>query len=193
MDVTLPIELSLDLGDLTDEQFFSLCQKNRDFRFERNAAGDLVIMPPTGAETGNRNSDLNYQLCAWNRRTKLGITFDSSTGFKLPNGANRSPDASWLSLDRWESIPLEQRQVFPQICPDFVVELLSPTDQRKRTQGKMQEYLDNGTRLGWLINRKIKQVEIYRQGQTVEVLNAPERLNGEDILPDFELDLTTIW
>ncbi|NJN74469.1 MAG: Uma2 family endonuclease [Limnothrix sp. RL_2_0] len=191
--MTLPLELNFDNCQLSDEQFFQLCQQNQNYRFERSAQGDLVIMPPTGAETGNRNIDLSYQLQAWNRKTKLGMAFDSSTGFIMPNGANRSPDAAWIPLARWESVTPEQQKRFLPMGPDFVVELLSPTDQLSRTQTKMQEYIENGTRLGWLINRKIKQVAIYRQGQKIEILEAPDILSGEDVLPEFELDLSSIW
>jgi Uma2 family endonuclease len=187
--------LTIDIKgiDLSDEQFYQLCQKNRDLRFERNTKGDLIIMPPTGGETGNRNSEVTYQLQKWSRKNELGITFDSSTGFKLPNGANRSPDASWIPLEKWQSLTPSQQQKFLPFSPDFVIELLSPTDSLKETQDKMQEYIENGTKLGWLINRKSKQVEIYRQGKEVEILTNPINLSGEGILPYFQLDLEPIW
>ena len=194
MELTFPcIELNFDNCQLSDQQFFQLCQQNQGYRFERSAQGELVIMPPTSAETGNRNIDLSYQLQAWNRKTQLGMAFDSSTGFILPNGANRSPDASWIPLARWESVTPDQQQRFLPMSPDFVVELLSPTDQLSRTQAKMREYIENGTVLGWLINRKTKQVEIYRQGQNLEILDAPQTLSGENVLPEFMLDLSSIW
>jgi Uma2 family endonuclease len=179
--------------ELTDEQFFQICQANRDLRFERTATGELIIMPPTGGETGNRNAGLTAQLWIWNEQNKLGIAFDSSTGFKLPNGADRSPDASWIKLERWDALTEEEKQKFPPICPDFVVELLSPSDSLKVAQEKMREYIDNGVRLGWLINRKSRQVEIYRQGQEVEVLESPVTLSGEDVLQGFILNLEAIW
>ncbi|MBN3897641.1 MAG: Uma2 family endonuclease [Nostoc sp.] len=179
--------------ELTDEQFFQLCQANRDLRFERTATGELIIMPPTGGETGNRNAGLTAQLWIWNEQNKLGIAFDSSTGFKLPNGADRSPDASWLRLERWNVLTQEQQTKFIPLCPDFVVELLSPSDSLKVAQEKMREYIDNGVRLGWLINRKSRQVEIYRQGQEVEVLESPVTLSGEDILQGFILNIEAIW
>ncbi|MGK7962872.1 Uma2 family endonuclease [Crocosphaera sp.] len=188
-----PLEINCDSLQMTDEQFFQLCQDNRDLRFERNSNGDILIMPPTGGETGNRNSSITYQLYAWNRQNKLGITFDSSTGFKLPNGANRSPDASWIPLEKWNNLTPQQRQKFLPLCPDFVIELRSPTDSLKTLQNKMNEYLENGTKLGWLINPKTKQVEIYRQGKEVEILDNPTTLSGEDVLPDFVLDLELIW
>jgi Uma2 family endonuclease len=179
--------------ELTDEQFFQLCQANRDLRFERTATGELIIMPPTGGETGNRNAGLTAQLWIWNEQNKLGIAFDSSTGFKLPNGADRSPDASWLRLERWNALTQEEQTKFIPLCPDFVVELLSPSDSLKVAQEKMREYIDNGVRLGWLINRKSRQVEIYRQGQEVEVLESPVILSGEDVLQGFVLNLGMIW
>ena len=179
--------------ELTDEQFYHLCRNNSNLRFERNANGDLLIVSPTGGETGNRNIEIAYQLQAWSRRNKLGLAFDSSTGFKLPNGANRSPDASWIPLNKWNSLTVEQQQKFLPLCPDFVIELLSPSDKLKDTQQKMQEYIKNGTRLGWLINHKDKRVEIYRQGKDVEVLDFPQRLSGENVLLGFDLDLTFIW
>ncbi|MBN3963070.1 Uma2 family endonuclease [Nostoc sp. NMS8] len=179
--------------ELTDEQFFQLCQANRDLRFERTATGELIIMPPTGGETGNRNAGLTAQLWIWNEQNKLGIAFDSSTGFKLPNGADRSPDASWLRLERWNALTQEQQTKFIPLSPDFVVELLSPSDSLKIAQEKMREYIDNGVRLGWLINRKSRQVEIYRQGQEIEVLESPVSLSGEDVLQGFVLKLEVIW
>ena len=179
--------------DLTDEQFFQLCQANRDLKFERTATGELIIMPPTGGETGNRNGRLNQQLFNWTDADGTGIAFDSSTCFKLPNGADRSPDASWIKLERWDSLTEEQKEKFPPICPDFVVELLSPSDSLKVAQEKMREYIDNGVRLGLLINRKSRQVEIYRQGKDVEVLESPATVSGEDVLNGFVLNLGMIW
>jgi Uma2 family endonuclease len=178
---------------LTDEQFYQLCQDNETLRFERNSKGELIIMPPTGGETSNRNAGLTAQIWAWNEQTQLGKVFDSSGGFKLPNGADRSPDTSWVKLERWNALTPEQQTKFAPLCPDFVVELLSPSDSLKDTQEKMKEYRDNGARLGWLINRKSRQVEIYRQGQDVEVLESPASLSGEDVLPGFVLNLESIW
>lgn len=178
---------------LTDEQFYQLCQANRDLRFELTAEGELIIMPPTGGETGKRNSDINLDLAMWNRQNKSGIVFDSSTGFILPNSAKRSPNAAWIPIHKWNSLTSEQKQKFLPLCPDFVIELSSPTDSLKTLQDKMQEYMNNGTRLGWLINPKDKQVEVYRQNRAVEVLNFPNTLSGEDILPGFTLNLEPIW
>ncbi|MEB3216006.1 MAG: Uma2 family endonuclease [Nostocales cyanobacterium 94392] len=186
-------ELDLDCINLTDEQFFQLCQNNPDVRFERTASGELIIMAPTGSITGNRNSDLNYQLTAWNRKNKLGKTFDSSTGFKLPNGAERSPDASWVKMERWDALTEEEKERFAPLCPDFVVELMSPSDSLEKTRAKMREYIENGAALGWLINRKHKQVEIYRPDQEVSILESPQTVSGEDVLLGFVLDLAEIW
>ena len=184
-----PFEVTIEL---TDEQFWLLCQNNRDLRFERSASGDLIIMPPTGSETGNRNIDLSYQLQGWSRQNNLGLAFDSSTGFKLPNGANRSPDAAWVKKERWEALTAEEKEKFAPLCPDFVVELRSKTDSLEKLQGKMQEYIDNGAKLGFLLDRQNQRVEIYRPNQTVEILDSPQFLSGEDILPGFVLYLENI-
>jgi len=181
------------LIEMTDEQFFQLCQNNRELRFERNANGELIIMPPTGGETGNKNARITQQVMNWTDVDGTGIAFDSSTCFKLPNGADRSPDASWIKLERWNALTDEEKQKIPPICPDFVIELLSPSDSLKTTQEKMEEYIDNGVCLGILINRKSHQVEIYRQGKEVEVLDSPTTVSGEDILKGFVLNLGMIW
>ena len=185
--------LNLDSIKLTDEQFFQLCQDNRDLRFERNANGNLIIMSPAGGKTGNRNGRLNQQLFNWTDADGTGIAFDSSTGFKLPNGADRSPDAAWVRLERWDTLTDEQQERFVPLCPDFVVELLSPSDSLTVAQDKMQEYLENGILLGWLINRKTRRVEIYRQWEEVEVQENPTTLSGEEVLPGFILNLEPIW
>ena len=178
---------------LTDEQFFQLCQENENIRLERTAQGELIIMSPAGGETGSSNAGLTAQIWIWNQQSKLGKVFDSSTGFKLPNNANRAPDASWVKLERWDALTSEQQKKFPPICPDFVVELMSPSDSLKDTQDKMKEYRDNGAVLGWLINRKSRQVEIYRQDREIEVLESPATVSGEDVLPGFVLNLESIW
>ncbi|MBD2042633.1 Uma2 family endonuclease [Microcoleus sp. FACHB-672] len=178
---------------LTDEQFEQLAAANQDLQLELTAKGELIIMPPTGGETGNRNLDIEGQLWLWNRQTKLGKAFNSSTGFKLPNGATRSPDASWVIQERWDVLTQQQRKKFLPLCPDFAIELVSETDDVEETRKKMQEYISNGLRLGWLINPKIRQVEIYRQNRDVEVLDSPATLSGEDILPAFILDLQAIF
>ena len=179
--------------ELTDERFEQICQSNRDLRFERTSTGELVVMSPAGSDTGRQNSGLSGQLWLWNRQVRLGVSFDSSAGFTLPNGAIRSPDLSWIKQERWDTLNASQKRKFAPICPDFVVELCSKSDRLIDIQIKMQEYLDNGTRLGWLIDPESKSAQIYRQNQRVEVQNAPNSLSGEDILPGFELDLQEIW
>ena len=179
--------------DLTDEQFYQLCRANPDVKFERNANGTLLIMSPTGGETGNRNLEIGADFAIWNRQTKLGVCFDSSTCFKLPNGAQRSPDIAWIKQDRWQALTPAQREQFPPIAPDFVLELLSPSDSLPTTQTKMQEYIDNGVNLGWLINRKNRTVEVYRPNQAVQLLTNPTQLSDPDILPGFTLNLSSLW
>jgi Uma2 family endonuclease len=179
--------------ELTDEQFYQLCRKNPDIKFERNAKGELLIMSPTGGETGNHNSEINADFVIWNRQTKLGKVFDSSTGFKLPNGADRSPDVAWIKQERWDALTPEQKEKFPPIAPNFVLELMSPSDDLQKVQEKMQEYMDNQVKLGWLIDRKTRRVEIYRLGKEVEVLESPTELSGEDVLPGFILNLQTVF
>lgn len=177
---------------LSDEQFEQLAAVNQDLRLELTAEGELIIMPPTGGETGNRNSDLTGQIWLWNRQAGLGKAFDSSTGFRLPKGGTRSPDVSWVRMERWEALTQEQRKKFLPLCPDFAIELVSETDDLDDARQKMQEYLENGLRLGWLIIPKAQQVEIYRQTHEVEVLQSPTSLSGEDVLPGFVLDLQPI-
>ena len=173
---------------LTSEQFYQLCEENPDLKLERSANGELIVMPPTGGETGKRNLTAGALLWLWNDETQLGEAFDSSTGFTLPNKADRSPDASWVEKSRWDALTPEQREKFIPLCPDFVIELVSPSDSLKKTQEKMQEYIENGCRLGWLINRKKREVEIYRPGRSVEILQSPQTLSGEDVLPGFVLN-----
>ncbi len=179
--------------EISDEQFYQLCIHNPDTKFERNAEGEIIIMPPTGGETGKRNADLIGQFWIWNRQTNLGEVFDSSTGYKLPSGANRSPDVSWIEKERWDNLTSEQRQKFIPLAPDFALELMSPSDYLVNVQAKMREYLDNGVKLAWLINPEAKQVEIYLLGQDVQLLKSPKTLSGDDILPGFILDLANIF
>jgi Uma2 family endonuclease len=186
------IDLS-SIASLTDEQFDRLCTANPELKFERTPTGELVIISPTGGETGKRNAELIADFVVWNRKSMLGVVFDSSTCFRLTKGGDRSPDVSWVERSRWDALAPEQQCKFPPICPDFVLELLSPTDNLKTTQAKMQEYLSNGILLGWLINPQDRQVEIYRPGQSVEVLQAPTVLSGESVLPKFTLNLEWIW
>jgi Uma2 family endonuclease len=182
---------------LTREEFVKICAANPEMKLERTAKGELIVMSPTGGETGSFNSDLNYELAAWNRSSLvkkfIGKTFDSSTGFSLPKGSDRSPDAAWISLAKWESLSLSQRKGFLPLCPEFLIELLSPSDSWKQGQAKMEEYMDNGCLLGWLIKPKYKRVAIYRQGQPVEILDNPKTLSGEDILPNFVLEIGAMF
>lgn len=178
--------------DLTDEQFFELCQRNRDYQFERTALGEVLIMSPSGSDTDRRNVKITTKLDIWNEQSNLGEVFGPSAGFKLPNGADRSPDASWIKRERWDALSEKEQAIFAPICPDFVVELRSPSDSLKELQQKMEEYIQNGVRLGWLIDRKNKRVEIYRPGQDVEILQNPSTLSGEDVLPGFVLDLAKV-
>lgn len=179
---------------MTDEQFFEFCQINRDLRIERNKLGEISIMPPTGSKTGNRENNILGQLWVWSEQDGTGITFSSSTGFKLSTGAERSPDASWIKLDRWNTLSSEQQQLFAPICPDFVVELRSSSDNLKPLQEKMVEYLQEpGIQLGWLIDRKHQKVYIYRPGLEVESLDNPATVSGEGVLPGFVLNMSKIW
>ncbi|MEB3174756.1 MAG: Uma2 family endonuclease [Cyanobacteriota bacterium] len=188
--LNLPSTLKLTISH---EQFVQLAWVNQNLQLERTATGELIVMPPTGSETGNKNADILGQIWLWNRQTKLGQIFDSSSGFHLPNGADRSPDVSWISQDRWDTLAPEAKSGFAPLCPDFVLELRSKHDPLELLQQKMQEYQENGAKLGWLIDRRRQKVEIYRPKKTVEVQDAPNSLSGEDILPGFTLDLTEIW
>jgi Uma2 family endonuclease len=186
--------LNLDRAiEMSDDQFYQLCRNNPDLKFERNAYGELIVMPPTGGETGRRNLKISQKLGIWTDRDGTGVAFDSSTCFRLPNGADRSPDASWIQQDRWDGLTPEQKEKFPPICPDFVIELMSPSDTLATVRAKMQEYMDNGARLGWLLNRKDRQAEVYRPDRAVEVLQSPGSLSGEMVLPGFVLNLDMIW
>jgi Uma2 family endonuclease len=189
-----PIVLYLpDSIEMDSDRFFDFCQSNRDLRLERTATGEIIIMPPTGGETGRRNFNLAAEVGIWTKQDGTGIGFDSSTGFTLPNGAVRYPDVAWIKKERWEAIDPEKRQKFPPICPDFVIELKSATDSLKILQEKMQEYIENGVLLGFLLDSERKQVYVYRQNAEVQRLDNPETLSGESVLKGFTLDLKQIW
>ena len=179
--------------DITDEQFYQLCRSNPEIKFERSPRRELIVMPPTGGGTGSHNAEINADFVIWNRQAKLGKVFDSSTCFRLPGGGDRSPDLAWVRQDRWDGLIPEQQAKFPPIAPDFVLELMSPTDSLKETQAKMREYMKSGVKLGWLIDRKTRSVEVYRLGQAVEILDSPATLSGEDVLPGFVLELKGVW
>jgi len=179
--------------DLTDEQLFELCQLNRDWRIEYTAQGELIVMPPTGGETGNQNAELTFQVQAWARSDQTGITFDSSTGFKLPNGATRSLDTAWVRGSRLAGLTRDQKQKFLPLCPDFVIELRSPTDSLEALQRKMQEYLDNGAQLGWLIDPLTRCIHVYLPHSQPRILEAPRTISAEPVLPGLALDLHRLW
>jgi Uma2 family endonuclease len=194
-----PETLSLELPNkialcVTQEQFDLLAAANRDLRLERTAAGELIVNPPTGGESGQRNFGITGQLARWQEEHEdLGEGFDSSTGFRLPNGADRSPDASWVSRERWEALTPQQRKGFVPLCPDFVIELRSESDSLPKLQAKMGEYINNGARLGWLIDPQNRRVEIYRAQGEVELLENPTELSAEEVLPGFVLNLKRVW
>lgn len=189
----MPFKLNLRETHLTEEQFAHLCQENPDLRIELTAQGELVIMPPTGMESGRRNTTLTQRLANWSDGNGTGIVFDSSTLFTLPNGAKRSPEASWLRRERWDALPPKEREGFGRICPDFVVELRSPTDRLKDLHEKMREYIANGARLGWLIDPLEKRVSIHSPDQLVEVLDDPATVSGDPVLPGFVLHVRELW
>lgn len=178
---------------MTDDQFYRFCQLNPDLRIERTPDKFIVIMPPTNSDTGNRNFSLLGELYVWNRQYHLGKGFDSSTGFKLPNGAERSPDAAWISNERWESLPLEMRRRFAPICPDFVAEIRSPDQNMMALKEKMEEYIAGGCQLGWLIDPQNRETWIYRAGITTQCIAFNETLSGGDLMPGFSLRMDTIW
>ncbi len=179
--------------ELTDDQLYALAGLNRDLRLERTAGGELIVMPPTGGETGRRNMRIAAQLGLWSERDASAVAFDSSTGFTLPNGAIRAPDAAWVARSRWVALTAEQREKFPPLCPDFVIELRSPTDRLPDVQAKMEEYIENGARLGWLLDPVGRRAYVYRPGAPVQRLDAPDAPSDDPVLPGFTLDLREIW
>ncbi|WP_319418610.1 Uma2 family endonuclease [Pleurocapsa sp. FMAR1] len=191
--MTYTLNLKAFTDSISDRSLEQLCRENPDLRFETDTNGKLIIMSPTGSESGKKNLNLAFQFELWNRQSKTGVVFDSSTGFRLSNGAIRSPDVSWIAGDRWNSLGDKQKRGFAPIDPDFVIELLSPTDNLSTTQQKMAEYLDCGVKLGWLINPDAKEVEIYRLGEDKELISNPSNLSGEDILPGLTMDLSDIF
>ncbi len=178
---------------LTAAQFEQLCSDNRDLRLELTFEGELIVMPPAGSKTGLRNARLNQRLANWADTDRTGVCFDSSTGFTLPNGAKYSPDSAWILRDRWDALTTEEQEGFAPLCPDFVIELRSPSDSLSRLQNKMQEYIENGARLAWLIDPLKRQVHIHRPDHDIEVLTDPEMVSGDPLLPGFRLQLTELW
>ncbi|MBA3438789.1 MAG: Uma2 family endonuclease [Pyrinomonadaceae bacterium] len=181
------------LVNLSDDDFLELCRLNEGLFFEQNPNGELVIMPPTGSDTGHKNSRLNQQLANWSDLDGTGICFDSSTLFRLPNNAIRSPDAAWVANERWNELTTKQQRGIAPLCPDFVIELRSPTDTIKKLQAKMSEYIENGARLGLLLDRRARRVYLYRPQREMEVFDKPTEVSCSPELPDFKLDLTKIW
>jgi Uma2 family endonuclease len=192
MNAVIPIHLPRTLR-CTQEQFVELVKANPELRWELTAQGEVIVMPPTGSETGNYNSELIANFVIWNRQSQLGKVFDSSTGFRLPNGAIRSPDVAWIAQERWAQLSPEQRRTFAPICPDFVVELVPPTDDVNALEAKMQEYIENGCRLGWLVNPQKRQVTVYRPQVAPEIISFDVPLTGEDVLPGLTLDVRHIF
>jgi Uma2 family endonuclease len=188
----LTLDIS-EIGGLTDAQLFRLCASNKDVRIERTSTGELVLMSPTGGETGWRNSYINAEIHNWNKQSRSGKTFDSSTGFYLPNKAMRSADVAWLKMERWKGLTPQQRRKFPPLCPDFVVELMSDSDRLQPLQDKMNEWMENGCQLGWLIDPSNEMVYIYRaDGTTATISSFDEIISGEDVLPGFEMELAEL-
>lgn len=190
--MSIALNLKTFTPKISDRDFEQLCKDNPEARLESTPDGKLIAMSPTGSESGKKNFNLIGQIWSWNQQYKLGVAFDSSTGFKLSNGATRSPDVSWITQERWNSLTPKEQRRFAPINPDFALELMSPTDDLTELQQKMAEYIGCGVKLGWLINPDMKQVEIYRLGLAKEILNNPQSLDGEDILPGLKLDLTEI-
>ncbi len=187
------IHFSPILKKMGDEGFFDFCMLNKDINLELTSEGDLVIMPPTGGKTGRRNAELNFAVTGWAKKDGTGQSFDSSTMFSLPNGAKRAPDSSWVKNERWDALSDEEKEQFPPLCPDFVVELRSPSDSLKRLQKKMEEYAENGAQLGWLLDPSTRKVYVYRPGAEVEILEDPEAVSGEPLLRGFTLDARALW
>jgi Uma2 family endonuclease len=178
---------------MTDEQFFEFCQANRDVRIERTAQGEIVIMPPTGWETGSKNAEIIIQLGVWAKKDGRGKCVDSSAGYKMPNGAVMSPDASWILKERLEKVAPNKRRKFLPLAPDFVIELRSASDSLSKLKAKMEEYIENGVALGWLVNPIERKIYVYRPNEKIEVLENPSQVSGEPLLRGFTLDLKEIW
>jgi Uma2 family endonuclease len=189
----LVLHLGPVLQNMSDHEFFEFCQLNPDWRIERTSAGDLIIMPPTGGWTGMRNFTLIGLFSQWAEADGTGIGFDSSTGFALSNGAKRSPDVAWIKRSRWDTLSEDEKEEFVPLCPDFVVELRSRSDDVGALQAKMQEYIANGAELGWLIDPYEKKVYVYRPHADAECLDNPTTISGEPVLPGFTLDRQRLW
>ena len=191
----LPVVLDFRdvLEKISDDEFENFCRHNPNLEIELTKEGDLLIMPPTGGETGIRNFSLNFEFGKWLEKNRGGVAFDSSTVFKLPNGAKRSPDLSWTTNEKWNALSAEEKKKFPPLCPDFVVELRSPSDALKNLQNKMEEYIENGAALGWLIDPTARRIYVYRPNFETATLDNPETVSGEPLLKNFTLVMEKIW
>lgn len=194
IELPAAVRLVLNVGavGLTDDQFFRLCRDNRDLRIEMTAKGELIVMSPTNPETGRKNATITARLWNWTMQDRTGVCFDSSSEFTLPNGAKRSPDGAWIPKSRWDRFAKQQKEQFTEICPDFVIELRSPSDRIADIEEKMAEYISNGTRLGWLLDPVENRATIYRPGQQPQQIDHPTTLSGEAVLPEFKFDFTEI-
>ena len=195
VEAGLPLPLVLDFSaiEMTDEQLVQFCADNGDLRIELTAKRELILMPPANPTSGSQNSSLTGELYIWTKQDATGLSFESSSGFTLANGSMRAPDASWILKERWESVPEDDKLRFSHIAPDFIAELRSPSDSVAMLQAKMVEYIENGVRLGWLLDPFVRQVHVYRLGQAVEILDDPETISGDPVLPGFTLNLQEIW
>ncbi len=195
---TVPLKLDLQgigagIPSRDDEQFFELCRRNRDLRFERMATGEILMISPADGKTSSRNSKITRQLAEWSEHDGSGEAFDSSGGFKLPNGAVRSPDAAWIEHERLQALTEDEEERFLPLCPTSVVELRSPSDALASVEEKMREYLENGSRLGWLIDPQTRRVHVYRPGVEIKIHGEPASMSGDPELPGFVLELARIW
>lgn len=190
---SIEVDFGKFLKPMNDDEFFDFCQRHKDLRIEMEKDGEIIITPPTGSETGIKNFKLTTKFGNWIEKDGSGVGFDSSTGFRLPNGAKRSPDLSWMTLEKWNAIPAAKRKKFAPACPDFVVELRSETDSLEKLQLKMEEYIENGASLGWLIDAGKRRVYVYTQNKNVKILNNPTQISGEPLLKGFTLNLKEIW
>lgn len=195
LSISNPVEVHFDGSkfQMNDDEFFHFCQLNRDLRIERTSEGDIIVMAPTGGKGGRQNAKLIAKISNWAEQDGTGQVFDSSTEFILPNRAGRAPDVSWVRNERWEALTEKEQEQFPPLCPDFVVELRSKTDRVKTLTAKMEEYVANGAKLGWLIDPHERKVHVYRTGSAPEILDDPETVSGEPLLKDFVLDVRALW
>lgn len=187
------IAIKMPNGGMSDEQFYQFCVLNPELRIERTADKLIVLMPPTNSDTGNRNAELLVDIGTWNRKKKLGKIFDSSSGFKLPNGADISPDVAWITNDRWEAIPENQKQRFAPIAPDFVAEIRSGDQNLNYLKGKMTEYIECGCRLAWLIDPNNRKTWVYFANGDIQTIPFDTALGGGDVMPGFEVRLADIF